>query len=56
MALLNKKGTTVFGKKREEAQDRRIRLLEDQVDRLLDRVSVLEIACLPKPKATRAKK
>lgn len=46
----------MFGKKREEQQDRRIRLLEDQVDRLLDRVSILEIACLPKPKATRAKK
>jgi hypothetical protein len=46
----------VFGKKREERQEARIALLETQVDRLLDRVSLLEIACLPKPKATRAKK
>lgn len=46
----------MFGKKREARQEARIELLENQVDRLLDRVSVLEIAALPKPKATRAKK
>ena len=46
----------MFNNKKEERQNIRIELLERQVDLLLDRVSVLEIAALPKPKATRTKK
>ena len=46
----------MFGKKREALQEARIDRLQDEVARLNDRISILEIACLPKPKATRAKK
>lgn len=46
----------MFGKKREQAQDARIQLLEASVARLADRVKQLENLAAPKPRATRAKK
>lgn len=50
------KGNPLFGKKREQEQDARIKLLEASVARLADRVAHLENLAAPKPRATRAKK